>query len=451
MKVAVIGTGYVGLTTAVALAYLDHEVVGVDKDPRKLELLQAGKSPIHEKGLDELLQRNGHLRFTDDTAAAVADAQVVIIAVGTPSRPDGSADVSFVEAAAGEIAQGICGPGPVTVVVKSTVPVGTNQRVANVIRRVLEGRPDAPKVNFASNPEFLREGRALEETFYPDRVVIGAWEDEARVTMRRLYDRILSQSFTPPAPLPRPTTYQLPVLVATDPTSAEMIKYASNAFLALKISYINEIAGLCDRVGADVKEVATGMGLDRRIGPLFLGAGLGWGGSCFPKDTAALLSLAGEYGYTMPIVQAARDVNQRQRQVIVEKLQGALKVLRGRVVGVMGLAFKPGTDDVRDGPALELVRILQGLGAHVRVHDPCAAENARRELADVEVDFCADVYTMAEGADALVLATEWDEYRGLRLSRLVGLMKTPVLVDGRNLFEPEVARAAGLTYVGIGR
>ncbi|MBE3581284.1 MAG: UDP-glucose/GDP-mannose dehydrogenase family protein [Thermoanaerobacteraceae bacterium] len=452
MKVAIIGCGYVGLTTGAALAYLGHEVMGVDKDKKKLELLQQRKSPIHEQGLEELLtETNSRLTFTGDTAGAVAEAEIIMIAVGTPQKENGEANTYYVEEAAREVAASLQDGRAYTVVIKSTVPIGSNRRVAHVVERALAERGCKARVSFASNPEFLREGMALRDTFYPDRIVVGAEAQEAVEALRRLYRPLLEQTFEPPIFLPRPEGYGLPPLITTDPTSAEMIKYAANAFLAVKISFINEIAGLCDKVGADVTEVARGMGLDPRIGSRFLAAGLGWGGSCFPKDTAALLAVGAEYGYTMPIVQAAREVNIRQRQLILEKLQAALKVLRGRTIGVLGLAFKPNTDDVRESPALEIIRLLIERGAHVQAHDPVAVLKAREVMKGLEVEFKASPYQVADGADAVLLATEWDEYRSLDLKELARRMRTPVLVDGRNIYRPEEARAAGLLYMGVGR
>jgi len=452
MRVAIIGTGYVGLTTGVALAYVGHEVVGVDKDPEKLKPLQQGHSPIHETGLQELLeQTRERLCFTDQVDPAVADAEVIMIAVGTPARADGNADTSAVEEATQEVAEAMQDGRAYTVVVKSTVPIGTNRRVANVIHRALRDRANVAKVLIASNPEFLREGQALYDFLYPDRIVVGAEDAEAVDVLRRLYRPILEQTFDPPDFLPRPRGFPLPPLVTTDPISAEMIKYAANAFLALKISFINEIAGLCEKVGADVTEVARGIGLDPRIGPLFLQAGLGWGGSCFPKDTAALLAMAREHGYEMPIVAAAREVNFRQRLRVVEKLQEVLKGVRGRVIGVLGLSFKPGTDDVRESPALDVIRLLLERGAHMRVHDPVALENARKALVNLDVEFCTDPYVLAEGADAIVVATDWSQYRDLDLARLARAMRTPVLLDGRNLFVSQNARQVGFIYIGVGR
>lgn len=452
VRLTVIGTGYVGLNTGVAAAYLGHDVVCVDKDPRKLELLNQGKSPIHEQGLDELLsQVGGRIRFIDDTPGAVRDADVILIAVGTPQKDNGEADTRYVEEAAREVAEGLEPGRTYTLVVKSTVPIGTNRRVAHVVTKVLARRGVDADVHFASNPEFLREGYALYDMFYPDRIVVGTESEAALSALKELYRPILEQSFAPPACIPMPKTRHQPPLVTTDPTSAEMIKYAANAFLAMKISFANEIAGLCERVGADIVEVTRGIGLDSRIGPRFLGAGLGWGGSCLPKDTAALISVAAEYGYDMPLTRAAREVNAQQRRIAVEKLQDVLKVLRGRTIGVMGLAFKPGTDDVRESPAVEIIRLLVERGAHVKAHDPVAIDNARAVLADVEVEFVDDPYELARDCDGLVLVTEWDVYRDLDLARVASSMRLPILVDGRNVFKPETAQAAGFTYLAIGR
>jgi UDPglucose 6-dehydrogenase len=452
VRVVIIGTGYVGLTTGISLSYLGHEVVGVDKDEAKLRLLREGRSPIHEPGLDELFADvRERIEFTSRTEQVVGNADLIMIAVGTPPKENGEADVRYVESAALEVARGLKSGRTYTLVVKSTVPIGSNRRVAHVVNRVLSESSVDASVYFASNPEFLREGFALQDTFYPDRIVVGAEHTVATDSLRRLYRPILEQTFAAPRLLPRPQGYALPPLITTDPTSSEMIKYSSNAFLALKISFTNEIAGLCERVGADVTEVARGMGLDSRIGPRFLGAGLGWGGSCFPKDTAALIAVGAEYGYPMPIVEASREVNARQRHAIIEKLQSALKVVRGRTIGVLGLAFKPNTDDVREAPALEIIRTLVERGAHVRAHDPIATANAKRDLEGVEVDYCDSPYQVVEGADAVVLATEWDMYRQLNLEEIRRTMRHPVLIDGRNLIDPGIARKVGLTYVGVGR
>lgn len=452
MKVTIIGTGYVGLTTGVALAYTGHEVVAVDKDQNKLAILLACKSPIHEPGIEQLmLQVKSHLKFTDDLNAAIKGADLILIAVGTPPKPNGEADLRFVEEVACEIGNALEAEQTCTIAIKSTVPIGTNRRVGHLVERILSERGITANVRFASNPEFLREGVALQDTFYPDRIVVGSDQPEAIDVLSRVYRPILEQTFNPPGSFPRPDNCSLPHLVTMDLTSAEMTKYAANCFLALKISYINEIAGLCEKVGADVTEVARGIGLDARIGHRFLEAGMGWGGSCFPKDTAALIAVASDYNYTMPIISASREVNYRQRQYIVDKLQDSLKVLRGRVIGVLGLSFKPNTDDIRDSAAIEVIRILVERGAHIKAHDPVAMDNTRRELSGLDVVFVDDPYDTATNADAIVLATEWDEYLTLDLNRLGESMKQKVLVDGRNLYSADDVHRAGFIYSGIGR
>ena len=452
MKVTVVGAGYVGLTTGIALAYLGHTVTCVDKDPSRIRMLQAGTCPFYEPGLQELmLQVTGRVSFSSDTLASVPDADIIMIAVGTPPRGTGDADTTHVEDAAREVARGVVSGRQYVVVVKSTVPIGTYRRVASVMRKVLEERNVCSSVAVASNPEFLSEGRALRDTFFPDRIIVGGEHQVAIDALRRLYRPILEQTFEPPYFLSRPNGYTLPPLITTDPTSAEMIKYASNAFLAVKISFANEIAGLCDKVGADITEVTRGMGLDARIGPGHLGAGLGWGGSCLPKDTAALLAVAREYNYTLPLVSAAREVNVRQRLLVVEKLQSVLRVLRGRQVGVLGLAFKPNTDDVRDSPALEFVRLLVERGAHVRAHDPAAMPNARRVLHNQDVQYTDDPYEVGRDADVVVVATEWEVYRRLNLASLAALMKGRYFMDGRNAFDRTQVESAGLIYLGVGR
>jgi UDPglucose 6-dehydrogenase len=454
MKVTIIGTGYVGLTTAVTLAYIGHKVVGVEKDREKLRLIQSFKSPIYEPGLEELMELcKDNLTFTDDPVPWVSDSEVIMIAVGTPSKPNGQTDLRYVENAAREIAEGLSEGRTYTLVIKSTVPIGTNRRVAYIVEQVINARKPKNniRVNVASNPEFLREGSALKDMLYPDRIVVGSREPESVDILRRLYRPILEQTFEPPPFLPRPEGYDLPPFITTDPISAEMIKYAANAFLAMKISFINEIASLCEKVGADVTEVARGIGLDPRIGPRFLEAGLGWGGSCFPKDTAALVAMGKELSCPMRLVEAAREVNYRQRERAVERLQEVLKGVRGRIIGILGLAFKPGTDDVRDSPSIDIIHMLLQREAHVRAHDPVAMDNARKVLQGLEVEFVDDPYEMAKGADALLLVTAWPQYRKLSLRRLALVMRTPILFDGRNFFEPEEAQKAGFLYLGIGR
>lgn len=434
------------------MAYLNHEVIGVDKDSDKVSLLRQGISPIHETGVQALLhQITENICFTGDLRSAVADSEIIMIAVGTPPKQDGEADIRYVEEAAKEVACGLEPNREYVIVIKSTVPIGTNRRIAHLVHSVLQARGVRTDVCFASNPEFLQEGLALRGTFYPDRVVVGTDRPEAVDAMRQLHKPILERSFDPPSFLAAPDDENLPSLIATDATNAEMIKYAANTFLALKISFINEIAGLCERVEADVTEVARGVGMDSRISHRFLQAGVGWGGSCFPKDTAALLRVASEYGYSMPIIEAARVVNQRQRTLIVEKLQHALKILRGRTIGILGLAFKPNTDDVRGAPALEIIRLLNEQGAYIRAHDPVAIPHAREDLENIEIEFVEDAYAVSNAADAIVIITDWNEYRSLNLHTLAKPMSTPILIDGRNIYSPDEARDAGFQYMGIGR
>ena len=451
MKVAIIGTGYVGLTTAVVLATLNHDVVAVDKDEGKLSLLHAGKTPIHEPSLQNLFDKVRHtICFTPDVNEAVPEAEVILVTVGTPLK-NGEADTQSVKQAALEVAQ-VCYPDRhYTLAIKSTVPIGTNRHVAKIVEKVFATRGIQGNVSVASNPEFLQEGLALQGAFYPDRIVVGSDCEQAVDTLRRLYQPILKQTFDPPSSLPCPAGYHPPPMVTTDPNSAEMLKYAANTFLALKISFINEIAGLCEKVGADVTEVAQGIGLDSRIGPRFLNAGLGWGGSCYPKDTAALLNIAAQSGYTMPITEAARTVNSRQREQIVKKLQDALKTLKGKTIGILGLAFKPNTDDIREAPALDIIRRLIREGANVRAHDPVALQNARHALNGFPVVFTSNVCELSHNADALVLITDWEEYQNMDLGALAKRMNTPLLIDGRNVYVPQEAHAAGFHYIGIGR
>lgn len=452
LHICVIGTGYVGLTTGVCLAYTGHQVTCIDVDAAKVDTLRGGVSPIYEPGLEELMAlARERLTFAVDHTAC-RDADVIILAVGTPPTPSGCADLSYVETAAAQVALHLAADKFQVVVNKSTVPIGSARRVQLVISNALARAGRAGHFTVASNPEFLREGAAVHDTLYPDRIVIGADSVAAVNTLRLMYAPILEQTFTAPEVCPRPERYQLPALVTTDVTSAEMIKYAANAFLATKISFINEIGGLCEKVGADVTEVARGIGLDRRIGSRFLQAGLGWGGSCFGKDTSALVATGREYGYDLPIVAAAVAVNKKQRLRVVEKLQATLKVVRGRTLGLLGLAFKPNTDDLRDAPALDIIRTLTELGAQVKVYDPVAMDNCRRQYPDLPVLYCRDALDLARDCDAVVIVTEWDEFRHLPLADLAaGMRGAKVLVDGRNIVSRQDAVDAGLTYVGFGR
>jgi UDPglucose 6-dehydrogenase len=446
MNVAIIGTGYVGLTTGACLAFLGHDVTCVDVAEEKIAALERGEVPIYEPHLAELIAgARARLRFTTDYSQAIPPAQVVFIAVGTPSSGTGAPNLSYLEAAARRIGQHL--GQPYTVVVnKSTVPIGSGNWVGSLVREAAGERADC-RFAVASNPEFLREGTAIYDSLYADRVVIGTDEEHAAEVLYTLYRPVLEQTFQAPSYLPRPEGLGAVPLISTDLQSAELIKYSANAFLALKISFINEIGNLAEKVGADITQVAKGMGLDARIGTRFLQAGIGWGGSCFGKDTAALVSTAAEYGLDMPIVKAAREINRRQRERIVEKLLQELKILKGRTIGLLGLAFKPNTDDLREAPAIEIARKLVERGARVRVHDPVAMDRFRREHADLEVTCCASPFEVARDADALVLVTEWPEYRDLDWESVCSSMRTAIVLDGRNVFDKSRMARAGFRYL----
>lgn len=429
MKVTVIGTGYVGLGTAGLLAHIGHTVTGIDVDQNKISQLQQGQVPIHEPGLDALLAANAErLTWTTDPAA-IKDSEIIIICVGTPPGPDGVPNLSYVTSAVETIAQQLNAECQV-IVNKSTVPIGTG----DYVQRLLEDHNpdfDAERHMVVSNPEFLREGTALHDSLYPDRIVLGG-KAEALKIMSQLYAPLIEQSFEPPRHFPRPEGYVQPAVVKTTLQSAEMIKYAANAFLALKISFANEVAGLCERVGADIEEVTQGIGLDQRIGRRFLQAGLGWGGSCFGKDTQGLISAGEEHGYAMPILQAAIQINTKQRHVIIEKLMRQLKTLKGKHIGVLGMAFKPNTDDLRDAPAHDLIQRLHQLGAKVTAHDPVAMPRAAREWAHLTYTPANDIQAVFDRADAVIIATEWEEYLNLDWPTLLPAMRRPLIIDARN-------------------
>jgi UDPglucose 6-dehydrogenase len=451
MRVAIIGTGYVGLTTGVCLASIGHTVWCLDTDESKIEALQAGRIPIFEPNLEDLLRDSQHnLNFTSSYADAIPGAEVVFIAVGTPPTPSGAPNLEFLSQAARSIGQHM--NGELTVVVnKSTVPIGSGNWVGSLLRDSCEQRANGKGAEFAvaSNPEFLREGSALRDSLYPDRIVIGADEPRALEVLYSLYRPILDQTFPAPTYLPRPEDVSAIPLVSTDLASAELIKYAANAFLALKISFINEIGLVAERVGADISEVGRGIGLDSRIGPRFLNAGIGWGGSCFGKDTAALIATAGEYGLHLPIVEAARKINSRQRDRVVEKLLHELKILKGRTIGLLGLAFKPNTDDLREAPAIEIAQKLIDRGVRVKAHDPIAAERFQREHGHMGVQLCPTPNEVADGCDALVVITEWNEYRDLEWECVARRMRMPLVLDGRHALDREKLMRAGLRYVSI--
>lgn len=452
MNVTIIGTGYVGLTTGIALAYVGHNVTCVDKNPRIVETLQQGKATIHEPGLEELLElAKNHLRFQTELPE-LKGSGVVFIAVSTPTRQDGdAADMQYVDIAAKEVAERIESGAKLVVVNKSTVPIGSARHVEGIITRALAARGVEASVWVASNPEFLAEGRAMHDTLYPDRVVIGAEDPTAVGMLHELYAPFLEQTFPAPKETPRPERYTLPSLITTTPTSAELTKYAANSFLATKISFINEFSRLAEHVGADITEVARAIGLDSRIGGKFLSAGIGWGGSCFGKDTRAIIATAKSYNYKMPIVESAITVNKEQRLHVIDKLQRHLKVLRGTTIGLLGLAFKGNTDDLRDAQALTLIEHLSERGALIKVHDPVAMPNAQRIFPDLPVEYCDDVVALAQGSDALVVVTDWPEYTRLPLAEIKGAMRGDLILDARNMLEPASVSEAGLTYVGVGR
>jgi len=452
MNVTILGTGYVGLTTGACLAYLGHRVHCVDADPKKIEALERGEMPFFEPHLSDLVaDARANLCFTTDYATAIPDAQVIFIAVGTPPGAGGAPDLRYLEAAARGIGENL-GAHFSVIVNKSTVPIGSGNWVGSLVRDAFQRRSGSNaggSFAVASNPEFLREGSALSDSLYPDRVVVGADEPQTAEVLYTLYRPILEQTFASPAYLPRPDIIEAAPLISTDLASAELIKYAANAFLSLKISYINEIGLLAEKVGADIALVAKGIGLDARIGTRFLQAGIGWGGSCFGKDTAALVATAAEYGLDMPIVKAAREVNRRQRERVVDKLLGELKILKGRTIGLLGLAFKPNTDDLRDAPALDIAKRLIERGARVKAHDPVAMERFRAENPSLDVICCATAEEAADGADALVLVTEWPEYRELDWERLAKSMRGAFVLDGRHVLDRGRLTRAGFRYSGL--
>ena len=458
MRLTVIGTGYVGTVTGACLSFLGHQVTCVDVDAKKIALLKRGEMPIYEPHLGDLLdlaRQRGGIDFSTDLAPAVAASDVIFIAVGTPPLPTGEADLSYLEAAAREVGAAMNSERRRVVVNKSTVPVGSGNLVETLVREGIQasGVPGGKSIRFgvASNPEFLREGSAVADTLYGDRIVLGSEEPATLEVLTELYRPLVEQSFEPPPFLPRPPGFTRIPLVTTTLTSAEMIKYAANAFLALKIGFANEIANICERVGADVREVSLGIGLDSRIGSRFLNAGLGWGGSCFGKDVQSLLYTAREYGYQARILESTLEVNRAQRQLVIQKLQERLYILKGRTIALLGLAFKPDTDDLRDAPSLQIAEKLLRMGARVKAYDPVAMPAAGRQYPELKIQYCPSALEAVQESDGAVLVTEWDEFRRLDLARMARAMARPVLVDGRNLFDPEAALRAGFDYCGVGR
>lgn len=472
MRICAIGTGYVGLVTGVCLAHIGHEVVCVDNNPTKITMMQSGQSPIYEPGLSAMMtaaMASGRLQFTTDLGLGVTHGEILFIAVGTPPLADGSSDTQYVEAVAKGIGHHLSGDYKV-IVNKSTVPIGSGDWVKMLIIDGVQAqtkqpalvsagsqsKSDQPSIHFdvVSNPEFLREGSAIYDTLNPDRIVLGSNSSTAINRMLELYAPIIDRQY---AEAESAHILPIPVLV-TDLGSAEMIKYAANAFLATKISFINEIANICERVGADVTQVSKGIGLDSRIGNKFLNAGIGWGGSCFAKDLAALIHTGADYGYQAELLQASVHVNQRQRVLVLEKLQQHLKILKGKTIGLLGLTFKPDTDDLRDAPSLDLIRMLIKLGAKVRAYDPIISIQTEQALAqqlslypDLEyVNLVSSPELLANGSDAIVLMTEWAEFQRINYVGIAQLMRLPLMIDSRNFLAGQEITAAGLHYVGIG-
>ena len=433
-NIAVIGTNYVGLVTAACFAELGNQVVGIDIDPGKVERLGRGQLPIYEPGLEEIVVQNikaGRLKFTLDYGEGLASAQFAFVCVGTPSGIEGEADLSQVRAATQSLAHHTPSEHRLIVVNKSTMPVGTGDWMTPALGRASNG--SGAQFRIVSNPEFLREGSAVDDFRHPDRVVLGGTDPDALERVASLYRDLQPE----------------PPIIKTDINSSEMIKYASNAFLATKISFINEIASICERLGADVKEVARGMGLDRRISPEFLDAGVGYGGSCFPKDVKALAHMASMAGAHPQLLRAVMEINRDMRRLVLQKVRAALGTVEDRTIGVLGLAFKPNTDDLREAPAVEIIHLLMSEGARIKAYDPAANEAARLILPRVEL--CTDAYAVAEGADALILLTQWSEFRRLDLDRIKASMEYPLLVDGRNLYDPAEMVSKGFFYQPIGR
>jgi UDPglucose 6-dehydrogenase len=429
VKLSIVGTGYVGLVTGACFAEVGHQVICVDNDLKKVATLQAGGIPIYEPGLEELVKRNvaaGRLRFTGEIADGVKNSDVIFIAVPTPPRPDGSVDMSFVERVAREIAAAMTEYK--IIVDKSTVPVKTGEKVAETIRRYNRQKVD---VDVVSNPEFLREGCAVEDLMKPDRIVVGVQSDRPVAKMKAIYE-----------------PFHAPIII-TDINSAELIKHACNSFLALKISYANALSVICEASGGNIDDVAHGMGLDKRIGRAFLNAGLGYGGSCFPKDISAFTHIADQLGYDFRLLKEVQRINADQIQRFLKKIHDTLWIVKDKTIAVLGLAFKPNTDDMRLAPSIEIIKPLQKEGAKIRAYDPKAMEKAKEFLPDVE--YCPDAYSAATGADALVLCTEWNEFRQLDLTKLKNALAQPIVIDGRNLFDPKRMAELGFVYKSIGR
>ncbi len=463
MDICVVGAGYVGLVTSACLAYFGNQVTAVEANPDKLEALKTGDVPFFEPGLTEFVKsclESGSLKFTGDLDAGVKKSDVIFICVGTPPLANGESDLSQVMTVARGIGGALDNNRRRVIVNKSTVPVGSGNWVEMLVNQGVQAvqpvparssRSEAPSFSVVSNPEFLREGSAIADSFYPDRIVVGSTDESSIDLMRKLYNSILTQDFDPPECAPRPKGLEHVPFVLTDLASAELIKYSANAFLAMKISFANEVAGLCEKVGADIKQVTRGIGLDLRIGSPFLNAGVGWGGSCFGKDIQALMQVAREYHYPTHLLEATIKVNDHQRLVVIQKLQDELKIIKGRTVGLMGLSFKPNTDDLRDAPSLGIARQLLKMGVLVKAYDPVSMDVCKKLHPDLDIQYASDLVDLATDCDALVVVTEWDEFKRANWREVSRVMRWPLVVDGRNVLSEEDITSHGMTYRGIGR
>jgi len=463
VDICVVGAGYVGLVTSVCLAYLGNQVVAVESNQEKLASLKKGEVPFFEPGLNDFVKSSietGNLEFTPSLDEAVKRSDVIFICVGTPSHPNGEPDLSQVMTVAREIGAALDCARRRIIVNKSTVPVGSGNWVEMLVTQGVHSaqpvparssRAESPSFCVVSNPEFLREGSAITDSLYPDRIVVGSTDEAAITFMHKLYKPILTQDFDAPEVAPRPKGLDNVPFVVTDLASAELIKYSANAFLAMKISFANEVAGLCEKTGADIKQVMRGIGLDQRIGAFFLNAGIGWGGSCFHKDIMALMQVAKEYNYATPLLDATITVNQHQRLVVIQKLQDELKIIKGRTIGLMGLSFKPNTDDLRDAPSLTIANQLIKMGASVKVYDPVSNDICKKQHPTLEVTYCENLEELATDCDAVVLVTEWDEFKRANWKELSKVMRWPLVIDGRNVLSDEDITGFGMTYRGIGR
>jgi UDPglucose 6-dehydrogenase len=426
-NIVIIGTGYVGLTTGICFAYLGHKVICVDKDRGKIQKLKRGIVPIYEPGLEDILKRyRKNIKFTTNLKEGIEDSEVIFICVGTPSKENGDIDMTYFKQAVKEIAKAL--DGYRIIVNKSTVPVGTGEWAKNEIKKYYQGN-----FSIVSNPEFLKEGSALKDFLEPDRIVIGVEDEKAQEIMLDIYSSIKAPK------------------VITDIKNAEMIKYAANAFLATKISFINEIANICERINGDVKKIAEGIGLDKRIGPKFLNAGIGYGGSCFPKDIEGLIKIADHKNYDCKLLKAVTKVNEYQQEVFIKKIKRILKKTKGNTIGIWGLAFKPNTDDVRKSPAIKIIKKLQKENYKIQVYDPAAIKNAQKELPQKNIKFCKTSLEAVKNADVLVLVTEWPEFSEIDMKKVKNLMRHPYFLDGRNQFDPQEIKKLGFYYEGIGR